>query len=108
MARIFLFHTIDEMLEIITVPFIAETLHDINPITGVTFPMFGELIIAALALTQKVGTYILQITVIYVDLAKCNLVFQVAVSILSGYGVIAGFIQNIGRAFALIAREGVR
>src|SRR5699024_1239438 len=70
--RIFLFHTIDEMLEVIAVPFSAETFHDLNPVSGVLFPVFRELVDTPFPLTEIMGTDIVQLIVINVNFPTDN------------------------------------
>ena len=72
MPWIFLFHTIDEVLEVIAVPFPTETLHDLDPVSGVLFPVFRELIDTSFSLTEVMGTDIVQLIVINVDLPTDN------------------------------------
>ena len=72
MPWIFLFHTIDEVLEVIAVPFPTETLHDLDPVSGVLFPVFRELINTSLPLAEIMGTDIVQLVIINVDLPTDN------------------------------------
>ena len=107
MTRILLFHSVDEVLEIIAVPFTTETLHDLNPVTGIPFLVFGELIITALALTKKMSTDKLLVLVVYMDLPDGSLVLQLAVCVLPWYGVVAGFVQHISCPLTFVILEAV-
>ena len=92
MPWIFLFYTVDKVLEVITVPFAAKALHDLNPVTGVLFPMFWKLIDAAFALAEVMGTNIVQLFIIDMDLSADNLIPYGLESIAAGHGILAGFI----------------
>ena len=68
----FPFYTIDEVLEVIAVPFPAEMFHDLDPVSGVLFPVFRELIDTSFPLAEIMGTDIVQLVIINVDLATDN------------------------------------
>ena len=72
MPWIFLFYTIDEVLEVIAVPFPAETFHDLDPVSGVLLPVLWELINTSLPLAEIMGTDIVQLVIINVDLPTDN------------------------------------
>ena len=71
-AADFPFSHIDEVLEVITVPFPAETFHDLDPVSGVLLPVLWELINTSFPLTEIMGTDIVQLIVINVDFPTDN------------------------------------
>ena len=76
MAWVFLLDAIYEMLEIITVPLAAEPFHDVNPITGIAFPVFRKLVIASFPLAEQVGADEVQIRIVDVDFSGRDLIFH--------------------------------
>ena len=69
---VLLFHSIDEVLEVIAVPFSAETFHDLDPVSGGLFPVFRELIDTSFPRAEIMGTDIVQLVIINVDLSTDN------------------------------------
>ena len=51
-TRIFLFDTIDKVLEVITIPLLAKSLHDVDPVTGFAFSVFRKLVVTAFTFTK--------------------------------------------------------
>ena len=68
MPWVLLFDPVYEVLEVVTVPFIPEPFHDIYPVTGFSFAVFRELVVAAFTLTQEMGADEFQVFIIYMDL----------------------------------------
>ena len=70
--------------------------------------MLGKLVIASFPFTEKVCAEEVQVLIVNVDLAGCDLVFHNAVGVITGYGIPAGFIQYIRRPAQLKGSKAVR
>ena len=87
MARVLFLDAIDEVLEVIAVPLAAETLHDIDPVTVLAFPVLGQLIIAPLPLTEQMCADKVQLFIVDADLSGRDLIFQGAVRVFPRYRI---------------------
>ena len=108
MPRILLFHAVDKMLEVIAVPFPAETLHDLDPVPGVLFPVLWELVDTSFPLAEIMGTDIVQLIVINVDLPTDNFEPYRFESIIPWNRIPASFIQDVRQCRDLIGAECIR
>ena len=102
---ILFFEPVDEVLEIITIPLVAEPFHDVYPVSGLTFPVLGKLVITSFPLTEQMGADEVQVIIIDIDPASGDLVLYGAVSVFAGDRVPAGLIQHIRHAFHLEGRK---
>lgn len=102
---VLLLESVDEVLEIVTVPFAAETFHNLDIPAAIFFLVFRQLVVASAKLTQIVGTNQVTVHVKNMDLVAGDHILDCGVGILLGYGILAGLIRQVWQASNLVIRE---
>ena len=104
---IFLLNAVNEVLEIVTVPFFSQAFRNFNAVPTGFLPVFRQLVDTSPALTQIVAADELEVAVINVELDANHLVFHCGVGILPGNGIPAGLVCDIWHGSYIVFPESI-